>query len=287
MKLELIVVPYDVERTDTLGARSPIELLQRGLGTVLEAAKFEVVSQEIETEPQADKATAVAAALRSTARLVARASSRGRFPLVLSGGCLSAVGVAHGLQRMGRDFSVLWIDAHGDFNTAETTPSGYWDGMALAALCGRSLSEIYKTVELLPVPFRRIIHIGGRALDAAETEDFDRLKVLRIRPEDVDDSTAEQIRQRMGSIRTLYLHIDLDGLDPQDAPAVKFPVPNGILLGDVVGCLRRLPPPLAMTLAGLSFEHASEEDAERQIETCVRLVQAALTPYPTPTAGSF
>jgi len=198
---------------------------------------------------------------------------------VLSGGCLVAVGVVTGLQRSGRELRVVWLDAHGDFNTPESTPSGYWDGMALAAVCGRSLPEVYKAVELRPVHFRNVVHLAGRRFDPPEVEDFKRLNLCLVPPAEVGGAEclrllSEEPRAAEGGTgrRDLYLHVDADGMDPGDAPAVGHPSPGGPPLAAVLSCLRAMQVPAAMTLSALSFDSASEGQAARTVETCLQLL---------------
>ncbi|HVT57607.1 MAG TPA: arginase family protein [Thermoanaerobaculia bacterium] len=276
--VEVIVVPYDVERDDTGAARAPAALLERGFLAGLAESGWKVHETEIAPRRAgAAKADVVADLGLGIARAVAIAHSRKRFPLVLAGGCLCAVGVVTGLQRMGRELEIVWIDAHGDFNTPESTPSGYWDGMALAAVCGRSLREVYKSVELRPIHFRSVVHLAGRAFDPPEVEDFRRLNLKLVPPELVASPETHRLLTREAGEKTqrgLYLHVDVDGLDPGDAPAVNYPAPGGPALAAVLGCFELLPVPAAMTLSALNFERVGEEEARRTVATCLRLVNA-------------
>lgn len=272
--LETILVPYEVERDDTGMARAPRELLAHGFLEALQGSGREVHQSEVWSRARnGTKGEVVADLGRAVARAVASVHARKRFPLILSGGCLTALGVVAGLQRLGRDLAVVWIDAHGDFNTPESTPSGYWDGMALAAVCGRSLPEIFKEIELRPIHFRNVVHLAGRAFDPPEVEDFERLSLTVIPPQDVCDEAALQRIQRSIQGKELYLHIDLDGLDPRDAPAVAFPVPNGPSLEELLRCLETLGQPAAMTLSAMSFERVDEERTRKMVATCARLVE--------------
>ena len=274
--VELILVPYDVERPDTGAARGPASLLARGFAQRLADQGAVVHVSEIPLRSEGtDRAALVAELGRALARAVAIASSSGRFPVIASGGCLHAVGVVAGLQRTGREIAVVWIDAHGDFNTPESTPSGYWDGMALAAVCGRSLPEVYKAIELRPIHFRNVIHVAGRAFDPPEIEDIERLKLEIIAPGQVG---TDEVLERVSGLareRDLYLHVDVDGIDPRDAPAVNFPEPGGPSLAEVEAlakAIARQRTPAAMTLSSLNFDRADEDAAARTVEACVRLV---------------
>jgi arginase len=293
VEIEIIQVPYEVERTDTAAARSPAGLLAHGFLDRLREAGWTVHESEVRVRSEDSGGRAARAAIlaevgRAIAGAVADACSHGRFPLVLSGGCLAAVGVIAGLERdagtIGGDVGLVWIDAHGDFNTPESTLSGYWDGMALAAVCGRCLPEVYQAVELRPVPFRNVVHLAGRDFDPSEAEDLERLNLTVIPPTAVGtDESDEQIERCLAGPlarpKPLYLHVDLDGLDPQDAPAVHFPVPGGPPLDrllESLGRVSRRRPPAAMTLSGISFERVDEAGAERMAATAARLVDRLL-----------
>jgi len=264
MNVQAILVPYEVERQDTGMARAPRELVARGFLDRLRQGSREVHAVEIQVAA-AGKAETVVGVGQAIARAVALARSNGRFPLVLSGGCLASVGVVAGLQKGGTDPAVVWIDAHGDFNTPESSPSGYWDGMALTTLCGSGLPELAREIGLRPVPVSQAVHLAGRDFDPLERENVRRLGLVAVPP---DQLSLDQI----GEVRPVYLHVDLDGLDPRDAPAVSIPVPGGPSLEDVLRCLAALPVPAAMTLSALSFDRVDAGEAARTIDTCLRLV---------------
>jgi len=275
MILQAILVPYDVERQDTNSARGPRELLARGFLDRLREAGREV-HQTVVSGPGegASKAETVAGVGRGIAREVALARAQERFPLVLSGGCLSAVGTVTGLQRSGGQVGAVWIDAHGDFNTPESTTTGYWDGMSLAALCGRSLAEVCAEIGLRPLPVQDVIHLAGRDFDPPELEAMRRLGLTAVPPDPMRGEPALERLRRHAEGRRIYLHVDMDGLDPRDAPAVSFPVPGGPSLEDVLRCLAVLPAPAALTISALGFERVDGEEAARTFATCLRLVEA-------------
>lgn len=276
--VELILVPYDVDRDDTATARGPRDLLALGFEEELAASGIRLRKSLVWSRAERGREEIVVSLARETARLVARARSRGRFPIILAGGCLVASGVVSGLQRSGRPIRLLWIDAHGDFNTPETTPSGYWDGMSLAAVCGRSLDEVYKRAELRAVQCSHVTHLGARALDPPEREDFERLKILQVAPSEIaDNEVISQLRRRLGKSPELYLHVDTDGIDPRDAPAVTLPEPHGIPLADLIACLGQLPSPRAMTLAGMNFERVDEKRSQKMLESCLELATAVIS----------
>src|SRR5262245_29752454 len=132
MDVQCILVPYDSGLRETRMGRGPEKLLE-GLGSLPELGVVEVERIEIAAKfPAETSGTFALAGL--LAERVRQAVTLGRFPLVLSGNCFSAVGVLAGLSP--DRTSVVWFDCHGDFNTPETTQSGFLDGMGLATALG-------------------------------------------------------------------------------------------------------------------------------------------------------
>ena len=275
LPLDLIAVPWDVDRADTGAARAPGELAARGFPGRLRAGGRDVREIAVLSAPEGSpKLAKVAETGRGIARAVGRARAEGRFPLVLSGGCLASLGVVAGLQESGGDPGVLWIDAHGDFNTPESSPSGYWDGMALATACGVCLPELREAIGQRPLPAERALHLAGRAFDPLESATMERHGLERLTAGDLAGPATRKLIRRRAGAGTWYLHVDLDGFDPRDVPAVGFPVPDGARLDDLLAALGDLPPPAAMTFSALSFDRADEEEAERTLAACLRLVGA-------------
>jgi len=175
----------------------------------------------------------IVAASEALAVQVMRARDDDRVPVVLGGDHSVALGSIAGTAQ-GRRLGVLWIDAHGDFNTGETTPSGNVHGMPLAASCGlgdRRLVDIFAPGR--KVDPRHVALVGVRDLDDGER--------ALLREQGVSVFTMQQIdRQGMASVLAAALEVvtggtdgvlasfDMDVLDPREAPGVGTPVPGGI-----------------------------------------------------------
>jgi arginase family enzyme len=134
----------------------------------------------------------------------------GRMPILLAGDCSICVATLPVVVRHRPEVRVLWLDAHGDFNTPETTASGYLGGMGLAGACGLWDTGFGAGLD----PAHVIMH-GVRELDGGERVALDRCGVYR----------AEEPAQLEGM--ELFVHLDLDVLDPDAHPA-SFPVPGGL-----------------------------------------------------------
>jgi len=175
---------------------------------------------------------AVVAAARRQARRVARHRGPDVLWVGLGGDHSASLGLALGLCQAGHRFDVVWIDAHGDFNTPETSPSGNPHGMVLALLAGL-------VPEVLPqvIPPGRMHILGVRSLDPGEQ---DLLARHGVRVYGVDEALArmDEIASSLGP--DVFLSFDLDALDPAVAPAVRTAVPGGFSLDQACCLVRRL-----------------------------------------------
>jgi arginase len=168
------------------------------------------------------------------AELVARAVEEERLPLVLGGDHSVALGTLGGLARAaGRPGGVLWLDAHGDLNRPDTSPSGNVHGMPLAAALGLGGPEFDSDAFRLPaLEAERVVLFGVRSLDPAERELLAELDVLVFTMSDLDRSGVERAMrealERLEGPGFVHVSLDLDVLDPEVAPGVGTPVRGGL-----------------------------------------------------------
>jgi arginase len=167
------------------------------------------------------------------ADLVARAVEQRLLPLVLGGDHTVALGTLGGLARARGAGGVLWIDAHGDLNTPETSPSGNVHGMALAAALGIAGPDFESEAWPLPaVDSGRVALVGVRSLDAAERELLHHLDARVFTMSDIDRVGVERaVRESLEHIAGPgYVHVslDMDAVDPEVAPGVGTPVRGGL-----------------------------------------------------------
>lgn len=165
---------------------------------------------------------------------VVRIRQRGSFPLVLGGDHSIAIGTIAGLVRERRKMGVIWFDAHGDLNTADTSPSGNIHGMSLAVSMGIGSPHLTNCggngAKISP---HNVAIIGARALDPGEKRvirdraitvftmhEIDRLGMARV--------VNEALKVVTNGTDSVHLSFDLDVIDPNEAPGVGTPVPGGL-----------------------------------------------------------
>ena len=188
-------------------------------------------------EPASEELRNLKAITKASAKLaetVDNIVASGAFPLVLGGDHSIAIGTLAGLVKHYQNLGVIWYDAHADLNTKESSPSGNIHGMPLAISLGighEGLTSIYG--KETKIKAENIVIIGARSLDDGEKElirdkgikvytmhEIDRLGMTRVMEETID-----YLRGRTDGV---HLSLDLDALDPNDAPGVGTPVAGGI-----------------------------------------------------------
>ena len=167
------------------------------------------------------------------AALVRRAAESGEVPVVLGGDHSVALGSIGGLASLYGPGGVIWIDAHGDLNTPETTPSGNVHGMVLAAVLGLGGPAFESSAWPLPaVEPQRVALVGVRSLDAGERARVKELGVKVFTMSDVDRLGVERaIRESLTHIAGpgfVHVSLDMDAVDPEVAPGVGTPVRGGL-----------------------------------------------------------
>ena len=244
MQIDIIGVPIDLgadRRGVDMGPSAiryaHLQQKMEALGyTVVDKGNIEVPIAEMCSiaDPKLKYIDCIVPMARRAAGAVASSLQAGHFPLVLGGDHSLSLGSIRGAARA-RKVGVIWVDAHADFNTDQTTPSGNIHGMPLAALCGLGdarLAQLWD--EPLPaVDPRRVAVVGARDLDPGEKANLREAGVMVMGMEQIDrlgmltavEKAIERISREADGI---YLSFDMDALDPRHAPGVGTPVPAGL-----------------------------------------------------------
>lgn len=249
-QFRLLEVPYDSGHRGLRHGAGPTALVAAGAARRLTARGATVSHAVVEIDAPGGF-TVEAAACTEVMRRIARevAAHPGHTPVVLGGNCGVTLGVVAGLRAVApeRRVAVLWFDAHGDLQTPATSASGFFDGMPLAMLTGRTWQALAATVPgFAPLPDERAVLLGGHDLDDPEREILASGGPAWLSVDDIRTGRTEQVLDRVAAqADAVHVHVDLDVHDTSVAPANGYAAPGGLMpdeVRDVVtAAVRRLP----------------------------------------------
>ena len=238
--ISLIQLPYDSGRFGERMGRGPIALLDSGLAEHLRSVGNEVDVASVRLSEGLHTETNALVELQGLAvPLIRNAIERQARPIILSGNCgTAALSAMAALDP--RSTGIIWFDAHADFNTPETSPSGFLDGMGLAILtgrCWRRLAERFESFQ--PVLDSQVIQIGVREKDPPEVQLLQESGIKQI-PTVALAELPEVLRQLCTN--TVYVHVDLDVIDTSEGRANGWACGGGLSLNqlrdalELIGC---------------------------------------------------
>jgi arginase len=196
---------------------------------------------------------------------IAATLAAGDRPVSIAGDCCAVIPVVAGLQRAGVSPRLLWLDAHGDFNTPQTSPSGFIGGMPLAMLAGRGEQDLLRALDARPLAESDVILCDARDLDPGEREALAGSEVRHLR-------SIDRILEQSLDGRPLHVHLDVDVLSLEDAPAVLYPVPGGPRAAALVELGRRLAAvsaPVSVSMTTWVFDRDADG---RTAEACLAVL---------------
>jgi arginase len=235
------------------------------MGDVLEGFRVPEPHTELEVPlPDGSKQERMAVLYRRVADAVA---DRER-PIVYAGDCVVIIGVLAGLQQKGLAPTLVFFDAHGDFNTWETTPSGFLGGMPVAMITGRGEQTIVEGAGLRVLEDEAIFHVGARDLDPGEDMALERSGILT--------TAVEQLTDLVLPDGPLYVHVDVDVVDPAELPAVNYPAPGGPSLAQTRAALEALAATGRVVAFSVSSWNPALPGADRAAAAALRLAEPFL-----------
>ena len=268
--VRMVVVPYDSGHRDVRMGAGPLHLARAGAADRLRVGGQQVTEEVVEAA--AGWRSEVATGFELMARTADRcreAVGRGEVPVVLAGNCGITVGVVAGVGAGGRRVGVLWLDAHGDFTTPDTTTSGFLDGMGLSVLTGRCWRRLAAGVPgHRPVPERAVLLIGARDLSAEEEADLAASAVGRPGMPDM----AAAVDRLAATVDVVHLHVDLDVHDPSIAPANGYAAPGGLSAADVRQVARTVAGRVPIASVTLAAYDPSHDRDDRMRDTALDLL---------------
>jgi arginase len=259
-------------------SRAPDHYARAGAGRLLAGKGVLAGSQRVDARPPVrHDVPSASAAVNQALRMAVRAAiAAGRLPIVLAGSCDAAIGVVAGLGR-GR-CGVVWIDAHADFNTPQSSASGFFPGMSLAIVTGHCYQQLWASLGGRPtIPEELVMLAGVRSLSPPA-------EARRLRNSAIHVVPWEQGRPQGGIVTALdalasqadevYLHIDNDAFDPSTAPGiVDQPVPGGLSLAQMEDVIHALTTRLPITAATIATYTPANDQQDRTLTADLRIIE--------------
>jgi arginase len=239
--VSLVKMPYRGERNLPDLSDSPDYLEAGGIAKLVEQQGWRLrPTTTVALGPEERKAygewNRLGLANGALARIVAAEAREGALPVGLLANCSAIMGMLGGLQHSGPSarplrVGLVFIDAHGDFNTPETTLSGMLGGMPVAISAGLCLTRLRVKSGLDPsLPERHIVLAGARDVDPLEQDLLDRSAVERLSVADIrtrSPNVAAQMKRLAELTDVIYVHVDMDVLDPAEVSGHPLTVPDG------------------------------------------------------------
>lgn len=287
--LAIIGVPSALGAPNHGVAEGPHALRSAGLMTRLLAADADIDARDLGDVPTPAPDASIAPEFRGADSLallvrarVASAIREGMVPVVLGGDHTVALGAIAASAAAHPDLGILWIDAHPDFNTPETSVSHHPHGMVLALAAGLGPQPALARLGRIPlVPAQRIFVLGARVVDAGERALLEKDRVRSTTSHDViqfgaDASVAEAVRYFAAhGAASVHVSIDLDVLDPRGFPGVSTPVPGGLNLDDLLATVESACSQMnVVSLDVVELDPTRDQD-ERTTQAGVAVIEAA------------
>jgi arginase len=289
MKFSVITLPYHVDGWDAGTEAGPEALLNAGLIDSLReqghefAGPFHVrLNSEEETAYGAWNRIGLANA--RLARLVSDARKAGRFPLVLESNCYAAVGVLAGLQKTGKTppprIGLVWIDAHGDFNTPETTLSGMLSGMPVAIAAGLCLHKLRRQCGLeSPISTSNVLMVTVRATDPLEQQLIDKHGIEIIPTADIQFGMSRlraAMKRLSDTVDVIYTHFDVDALDQSEVESSWVSEPEGPTRTELAEALKLILAFPKVAAFGIADINPAKDNNNQMALAAMTVVEGAL-----------
>ena len=256
MDVRAILVPYDSGHRGVRMGSGPEHMLERGLREALRPNEVHPVVVECGSTLPAEVATSFELD-RLVSKEVRAAIEAGEFPLVLSGNCITSAGTLGGIGP--HEPGIVWFDAHADFNTPETTTSGFTDGMGLAIAVGHCWSAMAASIPgFKPLAETEVVLVGTRDASRAEQKRLDDSEVVVV---DADLGQREGLPEALGGaldalrsrVERVYVHLDVDVLDAgKVGPANEFAVTGGLTREELEGAISMIRERFTVAAAGIA-----------------------------------
>jgi arginase len=263
--------------------QGPLDLLNAGLADRLQAEVTvlkAIPSMNDGALPPAEIESCIVKHTSLVSDAVCAAISDGKFPVVIGGDHTTAIGLYSGMARACGQVGVVWMDTHPDLNTPETTPSGNVHGMVLAGVLGRGSEAMVHATQDCKTIDTHVAMVGVRSIDSGEQRWLDEgnincMKMSQVRDRGLDVCLADAVDTANQAESGYGLTIDLDVIDPTQAPYVATAVDGGINAEELAFVLKSIPrPERLLGMEVTEFTPRNEQDAQPACNLVATLVNA-------------
>ena len=272
MRFATITFGYATD-ADKGAAAGPDALLKAGLTRCLGEAGHEIVGPlHVELSPEEEAAygswNKIGLANARLAQLIFDARQAQAFPILIESNCYAAIGALAGLLKSGVSaprLGMVWIDAHGDCNTPETTLSGMLSGMPVAIATGQCLHRLRQNAGLEPpLQAHNVVMVCVRANDPLEQELIDQCGIPQVPVSDVRGARrllCAAMDRLSDSVDAIYVHFDIDALDRSELALMRLSEPNGPMRDEMAKALE-----MVMAYSKVAAFGVSDFNPERDVE---------------------
>lgn len=273
LRNRVILSPFDSGHCRKRMGCGPDRILESGLKPLFSRLGVECDVEEVALDhpfpAEINSAFRLASKISDNVRACREAGS---FPIVLSGNCNAAVGTVSGCGA--ENSGIVWFDGHGEATTPDTTRSGFLDGMPISILVGRAWHTLAKSVPgFSPIFGNRILLFGARDLEAAELTLLEETGVQQM-------AAVEQLRKSLSTlareIKSVYVHVDLDVLDPQVATSNQWTPPDGISLEALIQAIQEIKVHANIAALGIASYDPEVDRDGRALAAAVAVTETVL-----------
>jgi arginase len=276
MDVCLVEVPFHAGDDGHPSSRGPQRLLEAGAAQLFAERGIAVTVERAGRETAfADTASSSAQVNRQLAAIVRRAVTGGQLPVVLAGSCNACLGVLAGFEHA--HCGAVWLDAHADFNTPESSVTGFFAGMSLAIITGHCYRRYWAQIgDSTPLAEETIAIYGVRNLSPeAERERLQRsaIQVVAWRDGRPDREMGSTLDNLAGRVREVYLHVDFDAFAPELAPGIADePTPGGLSIEQAETIIGATADRFRIRAATLATYAPERDNEERTLRVALDLI---------------
>lgn len=291
IKIDVIKNPYGGGRNTPELSTNPDYIHAAGLERLIEGWGGELIRpiQDVRLKPEQERNygewNRMAIANANFADVVREGLQDDMITVGLEANCNDLLGMLSGLKYdsdgNARKVGLVFYDSHGDFNVPETTLSGMLGGMPVAVAAGHALHNLRNTTGLAePLPMSHIMWGGVRDLDPLEADRFREYEVRQVSVQDIreiNDNFRNQFNALANEVDVVYVHVDMDVLEPDEVPGHGLTVPDGPsskALAAAIGVMFENPKTVALGIASTPSFNADPDGVSRQ--AALNLIEGAI-----------